>query len=106
MARKKKQNIIIQGAPPKGYSVVDLDDALGDSFSSSPKEKLTIKQRIKRIEELDSDITDGLPWEIVRLFPDMSLYGSSISFCMGGDFVTREEAIEGIKLLLKELEGE
>lgn len=102
MARKKKQDNI------------DLDTLVAtvDSFSSEelylsePEQRLTIGQRIKCIEELDTNITKGLPWEIVRLFPDMSLYGSNLSFCTNGDYVARWEAINGLKLLLKELEGD
>lgn len=86
MAKKKKQELI------------------QESFSSAPKEHLSIRQRIKCIEELETDIRSSLPGEVTRMFTDISIFGSQICFSSEGDYLTLDEAIRGVKLLLKELE--
>lgn len=67
-------------------------------------EPKTIGTFLSYVQENEKSIKENLPWEIRRAFPEMALHGGNISFSTEGDWLTREEAINCVKLLLENLE--
>lgn len=43
---------------------------------------------------------ENLPYKVRVAFPGISLHGTQISFHKDGDFLTHEEAVEAVKVLL------
>ena len=65
---------------------------------------MTLKQRLKQIEELQAVDT---PWEVMRIFGKVQLYGDQISFYSNGDndFVNLQEARDAAKWITEQLGG-
>ena len=64
---------------------------------------MKLGQRLDAIKALQDEATEGIDWKVFRCFPNIEVGGSEISFGGSGDFVSKEEAIEALQLLLDEL---
>lgn len=64
---------------------------------------MRLKKQIEKCEYYSGKPKSEIPWEVLRVFPNMDIGSTGISFSPDGDFVTREEAIFALEYLLNEL---
>jgi hypothetical protein len=65
----------------------------------------TLGEYLTDTEVKAKTVVKNLPWEVIRVFPEINLYGNSIQFCSEGDSITKEEAINTLNFLLASLES-
>lgn len=66
---------------------------------------MKLKERLKKIKELEDGVVT--PWEVMRIFGRVSIFGHQVSFDSGGnsDYVDSEELKEALTWLVNELGG-
>lgn len=64
---------------------------------------MTLRDKLDQITSLESSALVNLPWEVRRILPDIKVAGDQISFAQNGDYVTADEALAALEMMVKQL---
>lgn len=64
---------------------------------------MKLRKQIKKCEKYSGSPIGDLPWEVRRAFPHIDICSSGIAFDEDGDFLTIDEAIDVLNILIDQL---
>lgn len=64
---------------------------------------MTLGQQIRKCEKYSGKPKGDIPWEVLRLFPNIDVSCTGVAFDIEGDYVSIPEAIVALKLLIEQL---